>query len=150
MAYAAMFRRKTLLLSVEMNFWRWQATICYNQIFIRRFRWRSLDWNLGHKGYFCYSPSTDKVVVYAKINEQYSSHVIYEDSNKDIWVGSWGYGLFKLRNPKDMENVSYQSFLHENGDDSSLSDNIVYDIAEDINTHTLWVGTRSGLSILRL
>ena len=49
-----------------------------------------------------------------------------------------------------MENVSYQSFLHENGDDSSLSDNIVYDIAEDINTHTLWVGTRSGLSILRL
>lgn len=102
------------------------------------------------QGLFRYSPSTDKVVVYPKINEQYSSHVIYEDSNKDIWVGSWGYGLFKLRNPKDMENVSYQSFLHENGDDSSLSDNIVYDIAEDINTHTLWVGTRSGLSILRL
>lgn len=102
------------------------------------------------QGLFRYSPSTDKVVVYPQINEQYSSHVIYEDSNKDIWVGSWGYGLFKLRNPKDMENVSYQSFLHENGDDSSLSDNIVYDIAEDINTHTLWVGTRSGLSILRL
>ena len=102
------------------------------------------------QGLFRYSPSTDKVVVYPKINEQYSSHVIYEDSNKDILVGSWGYGLFKLRNPKDMENVSYQSFLHENGDDSSLSDNIVYDIAEDINTHTLWVGTRSGLSILRL
>ena len=102
------------------------------------------------QGLFRYSPSTDKVVVYPKINEQYSSHVIYEDSNKDIWVGSWGYGLFKLRNPKDMENVSYQSLLHENGDDSSLSDNIVYDIAEDINTHTLWVGTRSGLSILRL
>lgn len=102
------------------------------------------------QGLFRYSPSTDKVVVYPKINEQYSSHVIYEDSNKDIWVGSWDYGLFKLRNPKDMENVSYQSFLHENGDDSSLSDNIVYDIAEDINTHTLWVGTRSGLSILRL
>ena len=102
------------------------------------------------QGLFRYSPSTDKVVVYPKINEQYSSHVIYEDSNKDIWVGSWGYGLFKLRNPKDMENVSYQSFLHENGDDSSLSDNIVYDIAEDINTHTLWVGTRGGLSILRL
>ena len=102
------------------------------------------------QGLFRYSPSTDKVVVYPKINEQYSSHVIYEDSNKDIWVGSWGYGLFKLRNPKDMENVSYQSFLHENGDDSSLSDNIVYDIAEDINTHTLWVGTRSGLSFLRL
>lgn len=42
------------------------------------------------------------------------------------------------------------AFSPENGDDSSLSDNIVYDIAEDINTHTLWVGTRSGLSILKL
>ncbi len=102
------------------------------------------------QGLFRYSPSTDKVEIYPKINDQYSSHVIYEDSNKDIWVGSWGYGLFKLQNPKDMQRVSYQRFLHENGDDSSLSDNIVYDIAEDINTHTLWVGTRSGLSILKL
>ncbi len=102
------------------------------------------------QGLFRYSPSVDKVEVYPKINEQYSSHVIYEDSNRDIWVGSWGYGLFKLQNPKDMEHVTYQCFLHENGNDLSLSDNIVYDIAEDINTHTLWVGTRSGLSILKL
>ena len=35
--------------------------------------------------------------IYPKINDQYYSHVIYEDSNKDIWVGSWGYGLFKLQ-----------------------------------------------------
>ena len=49
-----------------------------------------------------------------------------------------------------MQRVSYQRFLHENGDDSSLSDNIVYDIAEDNQYSHLWVGTRSGLSILKL
>lgn len=102
------------------------------------------------QGLFRYSPSTDRVEVYPKLNERYSSHVIFEDSNKDIWVGSWGYGLFRLHHPKDMKQVSYECFMHENGNDNSLSDNIVYDIAEDVNTHTLWVGTRSGLSILPL
>lgn len=100
------------------------------------------------QGLYRYSPVTGKVEVYPRINEQNSSHVIYEDFNKNIWVGSWGYGLFKLENPKDMERVSYVRYLHETGNENSLSDNIVYDIAEDINTHTLWVGTRSGLSIL--
>lgn len=101
------------------------------------------------QGLFRYSPSTGNLEVYPRINERNSSHVIYEDSNKDIWVGSWGCGLFKLEHPKDMERVSYICYMHENGNDSSLSDNIVYDIAEDINTRSLWVGTRSGLSILR-
>lgn len=102
------------------------------------------------QGLYRYSPSTNKVEVYPRINRQNSAHVICEDSNKNIWVGSWEYGLFRLENPKDMERVSYISYRHENGNDTSLSDDIVYDIAEDKNTHTLWVGTRSGLSILKL
>ncbi len=100
------------------------------------------------QGLFRYSPSTGKVEIYPQINERHSSHVIYEDSRKNIWVGSWRCGLFKLEHPKDMERVSYVRYLHENGDEASLSDNIVYDIAEDVNTNSLWVGTRSGLSIL--
>ena len=76
---------------------------------------------------------------------------LLEDSDGDLWIGTWAQGLFRYSPSTDkVERVSYQRFLHENGDDSSLSDNIVYDIAEDINTHTLWVGTRSGLSILKL
>mgnify|MGYP000008856861 FL=1 len=102
------------------------------------------------QGLYRYSPSTGKVEIYPRMNERNSSHIIYEDSNKDIWVGSWGCGLFKLENPKDMARVSYVRYLHENGNASSLSDNIVYDMAEDKNTCSLWVGTRSGLSILEL
>ncbi len=30
-----------------------------------------------------------------------------------------------------------------------MSDNIVYDIVEDVHTHTLWIGTRVGLSIMK-
>lgn len=99
-------------------------------------------------GLFRHSPSTGKTERYPRINEHNSAHVVYEDSRKNIWVGSWDHGLFRLENPKDMEKVSYVCYQHRNGDEGSLSDNIVYDIAEDPNTNSLWVGTRSGLSIL--
>ena len=52
------------------------------------------------QGLFRYSPSTDKLEVYPKINDQYSSHVIYEDSNKDI------YEILKICN-KCLINVFY-------------------------------------------
>lgn len=99
-------------------------------------------------GLFRYSPSTNKFYAYPRMNERNSAHVVFEDSNKSIWVGSWEGGLFRLVNPKDMKTVSYINYRHKAGDNTSLSDDIVYDIGEDINTETLWVGTRSGLSIM--
>lgn len=102
------------------------------------------------EGLYRYSPSTGKLSVYPKINEQNSAHAIYEDSSKNIWVGSWRYGLFRLENPKDMQRISYVNYRHESDDETSLPDDIIYDISEDLNTHTLWVGTRSGLSIMKL
>lgn len=101
-------------------------------------------------GLYRYSPSANCFYAYPKLNSQNSAHAIYEDSNKNIWIGSWANGLFKLDYPKDMSRVSYTPYLHMAGDSNSLSDNVVYDIAEDTNTHSLWVGTRSGLSIMKL
>lgn len=101
-------------------------------------------------GLYRYSPSTGKFYEYPRLNDRNSAHVIYEDSDKNIWVGSWACGLFKLRNPKDMKKVSYINYRHKTGDEGSLSDDIVYDISEDRNTNTIWVGTRSGLSIMKL
>lgn len=99
-------------------------------------------------GLYRYVPSTGKFYAYPQLNERNSAHVIYEDTNKNIWVGSWNCGLFKLNNPKDLQRVSYVNYRHKLGDNISLSDDIVYDISEDLNTNTLWVGTRSGLSIM--
>lgn len=86
--------------------------------------------------------------VYPRINERNSAHVIYQDAVGNIWVGGWDCGLFLLHHPKDMEKVFYTSYVHEAGSETSLSDNIVYSIVEDIHTRDLWIGTRSGLSIM--
>ena len=99
-------------------------------------------------GLYRYSPITGKFYAYPRLNERNSAHVIYEDSNKNIWVGSWAGGLIRLVHPKDLTRISYISYRHQAGDHTSLSDDIVYDINEDLNTQTLWVGTRSGLSII--
>lgn len=101
------------------------------------------------EGLFRYSPSQDKLFAYPRINERNSAHVIYQDAARHIWVGGWDCGLFLLHHPKDMSKVFYDSYVHKVGDETSLSDNIVYDIVEDKHTRDLWVGTRSGLSIMR-
>ncbi|WP_298652678.1 hybrid sensor histidine kinase/response regulator transcription factor [uncultured Proteiniphilum sp.] len=102
-------------------------------------------WN---NGLYRYSPSKNIFHTYPKLNSRNSAHVIYEDSKKNIWVGTWGEGLHFLEYPRDMENFRWKTYRHNANDPASLSDNIIYDICEDINTNSLWVGTRSGLSIL--
>lgn len=102
------------------------------------------------KGLFRYSNATGKYYKYPQMNDRNSAHTIYEDSHQNIWIGGWEEGLIKLKDPKDMQKVSWTCFRHNPNNSSSLSDNIVYDICEDINTNTLWVGTRSGLSIISL
>jgi signal transduction histidine kinase/ligand-binding sensor domain-containing protein/CheY-like chemotaxis protein len=85
---------------------------------------------------------------YPVINPGNSAHVIFEDNNHNLWVGSWGYGLFRLENPEDPQKVRYVNYNYNGNDAGSLSDKIVYALSQDLNTNTLWVGTRSGLSIL--
>lgn len=102
-------------------------------------------WN---NGLYRYSPSKNIFYSYPQLNPRNSAHVIYEDSRKNIWIGTWGEGLHLLENPRDMENFRLNTYRHDSNDPESLSDNLVYDICEDINTNSLWIGTRSGLSVL--
>ena len=102
-------------------------------------------WN---SGLFRYSPAENIFFVYPQLNERNSAHVIYEDSRKNIWIGTWGEGLHLLENPRDMKNLRVKTFRHDDSDPESLLDNLVYDICEDVHTNTLWIGTRSGLSLL--
>lgn len=99
-------------------------------------------------GLFRYSTEENRFYAYPALNERNSAHVIYQDSKKDIWVGGWDCGLFRLNNPKDFRKLAYTKYSYKAGDETSLSDNIVYDIVEDVHTRTLWIGTRSGLSIM--
>lgn len=91
--------------------------------------------------------SQGRFYAYPRINERKSAHVIFEDSRHRIWVGSWGCGLMLLRNPYEPDKATWENFRHEPSDPTSLCDNIIYSISED-PTHTLWVGTRKGVSML--
>lgn len=99
-------------------------------------------------GLYRYSPSVNIIHDYPQLNPRNSAHVIYEDSKRNIWIGTWGEGLHLLENPRDMQNYTIKTYQHDTFNQGSLLDNLVYDICEDIHTNTLWVGTRSGLSLL--
>lgn len=66
---------------------------------------------------------------------------IYEDSNKNIWVGSLESGLFKIERSGHITN-----FRHTE-DTNSISSNFVRTICED-NLGKYWIGTSNGLNRL--
>ncbi len=102
------------------------------------------------KGLVRYDPKQQRFYAYPRMNDRNSAHVIYEDRYHNIWVGSWGAGLFMLKDAWDVKKVSWDHYPHLAGNPESLSDNTVYSISENPTTNSLWVGTRSGLSIMDL
>lgn len=86
---------------------------------------------------------------YPPLNSQNSAHVLFEDSEHTIWIGTWGYGLVRLENPYNPEKVSYIDYRHEANLPGSICDNTVYSLSQDLNTGYIWVGSKTGLSILK-
>jgi signal transduction histidine kinase/ligand-binding sensor domain-containing protein/DNA-binding response OmpR family regulator len=90
---------------------------------------------------------TGDFYTYPPIHPRNSAHIIFEDNRHNIWLVTWANGLVRLENPYDTATVRYVSYQHD-GHPASLPDNNVYALAQDRNTGRLWVGSRSGLSIL--
>ena len=79
-----------------------------------------------------------------KINLSSVYSILPTDKNI-LWVGTSGYGMYKLeidRNTDPYSIKSYKQYIFKNNH-SSLSNNIVYSIIRDDGTH-LWVATRGG------
>lgn len=100
-------------------------------------------------GFFRYNPLEDRFYTYPSINPRNSAHVIYGDSAGNIWIGTWEYGLFRLKNPYDPKLFSWVQYRHREGDKRSLADDIIYALSENLQTGDIWIGSRSGLSILK-
>ena len=100
------------------------------------------------QGLLRYSPQEELYYTYDGINPGNSAHVIFQDEAGNIWIGTWRYGLVKLINPYDSEHFSFKTFRNIKGNSHSLLDNIIYAIAQDKNSGKLWIGSRSGVSIL--
>ena len=114
-----------------------------------------LEDNRGHiwigtweQGIQRFDPGQKKYYVYNPINKQNSAHIIFQDESNQIWVGTWRYGLAKLINPYDPQHCSVRYFVNDKNNPNSLLDNIIYAIAQDLNSKKIWIGSRSGISIL--
>lgn len=101
-------------------------------------------------GLYRYEKDKDTFVKYPQMDDRNSAHVLFEDSYRTIWVGTWDRGLYRLSNPESPETVTWKHYVSTPGNKQSISDNIIYSIEEETNSNTLWIGTRSGLSILDL
>lgn len=99
-------------------------------------------------GLIRYNPQEEKFYQYKGLNPGESAHILFQDQESNIWIGTWRYGLMKLVNPYDMKHYSVRHYQHEDKRSNSLSDNIIYAIAQDKSTGKIWIGSRSGLSIL--
>ena len=72
------------------------------------------------------------------VSSQVSS--VFEDSRKNIWIGTWYHGLFRIEKNGRVRNYQPDPSKPNN----SLSSSFVRAITQD-NNDVLWVGTRKGL-----
>lgn len=68
-------------------------------------------------------------------------HYIIEDSNKDIWIASFGGGLSRLKNRDIHDNAfEFEKYESENG----LPNNIIYTIVDD-KIGNLWLTSENSI-----
>jgi len=75
-----------------------------------------------------------------------SIYSILPTDQSTLWVGTSGYGMYKLEIDRDTRPYSikqYKQFIFHNNHSSSISNNIVYAIIRDTN-NSLWIATRGG------
>ena len=101
-------------------------------------------------GLYRYEKKTGKYFRYPQMNAQNSAHYVFQDSRKNIWVGTWRGGLVLLKDAYQPDKTTWITYRYDEKNPASISDNIIYTLSEDLNTHSLWVGTRRGLSVLPL
>lgn len=101
-------------------------------------------------GFFRYDPARDDVQACPALDGSSAALAIFEDSRRHIWVGTWNRGLYRIENPyDDPEKWEILAYRYDRNRSNSLRSDYVYSISEDLNTRTIWVATRNGLSILQ-
>ena len=89
-----------------------------------------------NNGVACLSPERELSFIIEKGN----IISIFEDTDKDLWIGSWEHGLYHIDQNKFIENYS-----HQPGNSNSISSNFVRSCNED-NHGNIWIGTFNGLN----
>ncbi|MEZ4953744.1 MAG: two-component regulator propeller domain-containing protein [Saprospiraceae bacterium] len=69
--------------------------------------------------------------------------VLFQDSKKRIWIGTWGYGLV-MWNPTGQQVLQ---FTNDSSSERLLSDNFITSICESKDGR-IWVSTTNGVSVI--
>jgi ligand-binding sensor domain-containing protein len=78
---------------------------------------------------------------------KYSIRKIFIDANKNLWVGSHGFGLFFIPNLAHNKEGAVYQYTSDLENSSSLSDDVILDIFLD-SKKRFWIGTNNGLNRL--
>lgn len=70
-------------------------------------------------------------------------NAIFQDSKGELWFGTWGSGLVRQIIDPNTGQERFEAYRHQPGDETSLSDDIVFSIYEDASG-SLLVGTRNN------
>lgn len=100
-------------------------------------------------GFFRYDPEKDEVLTCPAMGGASAALAVFEDSQGQVWIGTWNQGLYRIKNPYDNpQDWEISSYRYDRDCSTSLRSDYVYSISEDLNTRTIWVATRNGLSVL--
>lgn len=76
-----------------------------------------------------------------KNNTQINTYSLLQDNHDNIWVGTWGKGLFHFN--KKSEKFNKVNINPGSGDNKTANYNIILDIFQD-EEKTIWIGTDGG------
>lgn len=85
-------------------------------------------------------------IIHYSFGETSIKHIVscfYEDPNKQLWVGTYGGGLYKVLRDKNNNPIQILNIKNIPEDKESLSNNNVFSIHED-KFGNLWLGTFGG------
>ena len=92
----------------------------------------------------------NEFISYGRNDDLKSVLSLFRDTRGTLWVGTNGDGLFKVRFTSDLRGMEVTNFRHKSGVSASLASDYVQAVHEDLQTASLWIGTRGGLSVMPL
>lgn len=98
-------------------------------------------------GLFRYDMNSGRLYSYSG-GDLAAAYVLASDEEDNLWIGTWGRGLLRARITGEYTpELEYRRYRHNPARAGSLLDDVIYAITPDPQRN-LWVGNRSGLSIL--
>ena len=104
-------------------------------------------------GLYRYIPSQHRFIHYdmpAGDGTQIQHQRLMRDTYGNIWLGTFGHGLMRLTFSTDKQELHTECFRHDDNDATSLLSDYVLSFVEHPKDHLIWVGTRQGISVMKV